>query len=377
MTIAGQFTRLCKHPSNADAKYVLNCLYNAGICSSGSSRPKKEYCIVHDYGQNWLFGYMLDNKIWFTDGLRSIPQEQVSFPNRNLRWLYSPDAEESDIDPMLIGNVGEPETAATRVDEIEASFDKILNDHLVYDLKMPDEKIQTLFEEIRKEETRHIRVLLLAAALRPCNGNFRTNGVSAWGAKVKKLKHVSNTNAIKFLYDEVFVAFASGQGNMSSQKWWLGFTHKNKVWCSNGIQSVPFDSIELCGLKLRLLKQHVNVSGLVLPIDTDIDPMLIQKLREIGKSSQEIDELKRIILDPNLFQVSMIFLSIHNDKSPTCFVFNRASRLLQSRASSQDFPSNRAMLMQSMFSTASAMQHFNRWVICLSSESTSLFLNQH
>ena len=204
VTIAGQFTRLCKQPINADAKYVLNCLYNAGICSSGSSRRNKEYCIVHDHGRNWLFGYMLDNRMWLTDGLRSVPQEQVSFPNRNLRWLYSPDAEESDIDPMLS-----------------------------------------------------------------------------------------------------------------------------------------------------------------------------QKLREIGKSSQEIDKLKQIILDPNLFQVSMIFLSIHNDKSPTCFVFNRASRSLQSRASSHNFPSNRAMLMQSMFSTASAMQHFNRWVICLSSESTSLFMNQH
>ena len=91
VTIAGQFTELCKQPSNANAKYILNCLYNAGICSSGSSRPKKEYCIVHDYCQNWLFGYTLDNKIWVTDGLRSVPQEQSLFPNQTLRWLYSTD----------------------------------------------------------------------------------------------------------------------------------------------------------------------------------------------------------------------------------------------------------------------------------------------
>ena len=53
----------------------------------------------------------------------------------------------------------------------------------------------------------------------------------------------------------------------------------------------------------------INVSGLVLPIDTDIDPMLIHKLREIGKSPEEIKKLSGNILDPELFQVSMFSLS--------------------------------------------------------------------
>lgn len=53
----------------------------------------------------------------------------------------------------------------------------------------------------------------------------------------------------------------------------------------------------------------INVSGLVLPIDTDIDPMLIHKLREIGKSPEEIEKLSENILDPELFQVSMFSLS--------------------------------------------------------------------
>ena len=52
--------------------------------------------------------------------------------------------------------------------------------------------------------------------------------------------------------------------------------------------------------------------------NTDIDPMLIQKLREIGTSPEEINKLEETILNPGLLQVSMFSLSFHNNKSPDC-----------------------------------------------------------
>ena len=110
-----------------------------------------------------------------------------------------------------------------------------------------------MFEKIRKEEQRSIRVLLLATAFCPCSGNIREHYVSSFGKRCEKIKQLSNTNAIELRCDEVFVAFANGRANRTSEKWWLGFAHNGKIWWSDGIKSIPFDSIELCGLKLRVL----------------------------------------------------------------------------------------------------------------------------
>ena len=153
------------------------------------------------------------------------------------------------------------------------------------------------------------------------HGEIQYNKLDAVSGSMRRLpQRIKSTDDIhKFLHGKTFLVRDRGR---LDPNWRFGFTKKNtdEIFCSDCSVSTKLSQVSLEDIeKIRWFNNDPDRRN--IPVDTnvscvatvtpalDIDPMLFQKLREIGKSTKEIDELKKIILDPNLFQVSMIYLS--------------------------------------------------------------------
>ena len=181
-----------------------------------------------------------------------------------------------------------------------------------------------------------MKTLHLVKLFRPdyIQGDFPRNKFNSVSRSVRRLPYgIKSTDDIhKFLHDKTFIV----RSGRLDPNWRFGFTKMDtdEIYCSDCSVSTKLSQVSFADIEtIRWFNNNpdrrnnpadTNLSGVaivtpaLMPTNTDIDPMLIQKLREIGTSPEEINKLEETILNPGLLQVSMFSLSFHNNKSPDC-----------------------------------------------------------